>query len=87
MTVLTDRQTLDFFPGSLHFRPRATRNQVEGNTFFVTSVELFRAIYITGAQVLVFCVFNTTCNSDLENMLDSEVTDATTAMPVTVNIP
>jgi hypothetical protein len=87
MTVLTDRPRLDFYPGPLHFQPAATRNQVEGNTFFVIRVNLFRDVYVTGALVLTFCVWTTTCNSDLTNMLTSEVTDATKPMPVTVNIP
>lgn len=87
MTVLTDRPVLDFFPGSSHFQFAATRNQVENGTFFVVRVNLFREIYIRSALVFTFCVQTTTCNSDLSNMITSKVTDATKAMPVTVNIP
>jgi hypothetical protein len=87
MTVLTDRPVLDFYAGAVHFNPRGTVNQVTDFTFFVTAVSLLRDYWVTNADILVLCVLNSTCNADLDNMLPSEVANATTPLPVTVNIP
>jgi hypothetical protein len=87
ITVLTDRPSLDFYPGGTHFHPPSAVNQVsdDGTTFFVTSTSLLRKIQVTDGDVLNFCIFSTSCNGDLSTMPASNNPDAATPEPVTVN--
>lgn len=88
MTVLTDRETLDFFPGVNHFHPPAAFNQVsdDGTTFFVTSVSKFRGFLAADADILLYCVDGTTCNGDLSTIKQSNNPDTLTPLGVTVTM-
>ncbi len=86
MAVLTDRPAFNFFPGQLGFTPTSTYNQLsqDGGTYFYTPVIPFREVYVTTAQILLYCVWWTSCNGDLRTVPPSSDPNKLTPMPVTV---
>jgi len=86
ITVLTDRPVLDFYPGPQHFQPYGAYNQVDENTYYVTSTQIFRGFWVTNADIIFLCVYPTSCNGELTSIPPSTVADAMTPKPMNVTM-
>ena len=86
IAVLTDRPYLDFYPNGFHFTPPSTYNQVVDRTYYVTGVVKLRDVYVSNADVIVYCVETTSCNGPLTSMPAATAANALTPLPVTITI-